>query len=299
MKMPILSGDAAASDPPARRGCYPQANALPLSLAVLYTASDPARILVAPANVAAIEAGTQLLGRVQATVRLAGTAAELLSVAAAWPPAAVVVGSELADLSISELCATLRRRDEVRDSLRPPAPAAMGQSAAGGLPSSSSVSRQPRGVGVVVVSRDARAAERVPMTVSAHLMAPVVAEAIAATLGALLDPPDGDRGRVPLRVLASIDGLATDSEVDTHLLANTLEVGEQTLLIEASQPLELGRAGSVRFFVPGGGGRLSLGARVHHAVDEVRHHYLLELLSLAAADRRRLDAYHRRMEAQA
>jgi DNA-binding response OmpR family regulator len=114
-----------------------------------------------------------------------------------------------------------------------------------------------------------------------HLISPVAADQLLATIAELLAIPRRGSERVPLGVLVHAEGFSEEGADLDAALGNALTISERSMLLEASRQLDLGTRGRVQFFLPGTSERLSLDAEVRVAVDEAQLHYVLEFVDLA------------------
>ena len=114
----------------------------------------------------------------------------------------------------------------------------------------------------------------------AHLISPVDVEQLLYTMAEILNIPRRVRPRVPLDVLVHTEGFAEPGLTVDAMLANSLTVSEDGMLLEAGRQLSRGTRGRVQFFLPGSEERITLQATVHAAVDEVRLIYVMEFVDL-------------------
>jgi DNA-binding response OmpR family regulator len=110
---------------------------------------------------------------------------------------------------------------------------------------------------------------------NARLVQPVEPPQLLATVALLLEIRTRRGSRVPLEALVHLAGFGL-SNAEGTCVANAIDVSEHGMLVEASEQLGLGDAGTVTFFLPENDQRIVAQGTVCVAMDEVLLHYAVE-----------------------
>lgn len=222
---------------------------------------EPTRILFVPAELLAPELGHTFLDRDSLEVRTAAGYRDALRHAASWAPHLIVLRSEIEDHEAFEFCRAVHAR------LRKPTPK------------------------LLMLTERLHTAAQPDVACDAHLVSPVGADQLLATIAELLDLALRRAGRAPLDVLVHTEGFADDATAVDASLSSGLNLSEDSMLIEAGRHLRIGARGSLQFFLPGITERMTVDARVRVAVDEVRLLYVVEFVDLAPQHRALIRRY--------
>lgn len=217
------------------------------------------RILIVPDDLLTWELRESFLDRRTFVVRTARDADEALSISEAWQPTLVFFRSDLEGMPVTSFCARLR--------------SAVGDAATKLLMFTDQIG----------ASLD----DAVEAASDAHLISPIEPEQLLDTVAQLTTAPRRRSRRVPIDVLVETDGFLDSPAA----LANSLNVSEDGMLIEASEHLPIDAQGVLRFFLPGSPKRLVIKAAVKVAVDEIRLHYALEFVDLSPGSRALIRQY--------
>jgi len=202
-----------------------------------------------------IELGDSFLDRRSFTVRNAGTAQEALAIARRWPPSLIVFSRRPAGMSIAELCRAVRAEPVLADTRLVLVSGQVGDAEVAGGPGP-----------------------------DVHLIEPVTEAQLLAAIGKLLGVPERRSPRVSVELLATVA-----VEGGRSVMANLLTLGQHGMLLECAEPLPRNVPLTVTFFLPGGE-RLEVHGRVT-SIDGVQHHYGVEILGAADAEREAIAAF--------
>jgi CheY-like chemotaxis protein len=231
------------------------------------------RILVIPDGLLENELQGSLLDRRSLFVRTATSGHEALREVAEWQPNLIILSSSLpGNIGAVEFCSTLKQ-DPLFQTTKL----------------------------LMVTDYISECLEHLANApADAHLVSPVSQPQLSETIAALLSIRERKSPRVPLEVLARLEGLARKSSGEkSYAVANTINVSETGLRLETKERLEIGQIGVVTLSLPGSGERLSLPCTVRIVLDEVLLHYAVEFQGLDDASRNALREYVQQQTAAA
>lgn len=217
------------------------------------------RILIVPDDLLTWEVRESYLDRNTFVVRTAHHADEALAISKVWNPALVFFRSELEGMPVTRFCAELR-------------------AAAGDNP-----------IKLLMFTDQVGAPldDAVEAAPDAHLISPIEPDQLLDTIASLMTVPRRRSPRASIDVLVETDAFpGADSG-----LANSINVSEDGMLIEANGHLPINEPGVLRFFLPGSPKRMTIKAVVRVSVDEIRLHYALEFIDLAPGHRALIRQY--------
>ena len=179
---------------------------------------DQKTVLIADRGRSLVPAAQTVLEREHVAIVAAATAEAVLADIREAKPKLLIVGPDLPDLSIPDLCRRIRSEPEIR------------------------------GVSILVVvslvERE-RASQAIEAGANAVLFRPLEAAEFDRQVGALLTVPT----RKELRVLVQLR--VEESKEGFFFLGHTRNLSVSGMLLETDHPLERGTAMGLRFFLPG------------------------------------------------
>jgi DNA-binding response OmpR family regulator len=219
------------------------------------------KLLIVPDDILAVQLDGSFLDRRAIRTRSAINGEEALSIALVWPPAVVIFGSVLSDMTAGTFVKRLR------SSLPAPGPQLI---------------RVTSSVGEHVTDLDQGLYD-------AHLVAPVEVHQLLNTAAALLEVQQRRWPRVRANLSVLLSGLAEDASLETP--ASTIDISEGGMRVEPREPLCIGSRGTATLVLPGSHTQLVLGCTVRAFVDEVQFQYGLQFLNLTAEQAALLRAF--------
>jgi CheY-like chemotaxis protein len=194
---------------------------------------------------------------------MASTAREALDMADFWRPSLVLFKSDLGDMPMAAFCREVRARcknSETRLLM-------LTDQIGGDLPQTDQADYD------------------------AHLISPVEPRQLLHTIATLLDVRERRAPRASLEVLVRTEGFEESVSGEDDSLATSINVSENGMLLEAKVALAVGARGQLYFFLPGSTERVTVSGVVRTVMDEVRLHYAVEFLDLAAHHREMVRGY--------
>jgi CheY-like chemotaxis protein len=179
---------------------------------------DSRTVLIAERGRSLVPPGQTVLEREHVGIVAATTGEEVLADLRKFRPRLLIVGPDLPDMPIAELCRRIRADPETR-----------------------AISI----LLVVSVVERGRASDALAAGANALVFRPIEAAEFDRQVGALLSVPT----RKELRVLVQLR--VEDSREGFFFLGHTRNLSVSGLLLETDHPLEVGRAMGLRFFLPG------------------------------------------------
>jgi DNA-binding response OmpR family regulator len=226
--------------------------------------SRPQKLLIVPDGLLPDESAAALYGRSSFETRMVATADEALAIAALWGADLIIFSSVISDVGAQAFC------DAVREIPRLEATK-------------------------LLMVTDLIGDEEVHVShtpISGHLVNPVDADQLLATISELLEIPLNEAPRVPVDVLAQIEDLLDDPE-DSKATVNVLHLSDDGLMLEAPVHLKIGATGKAHFFLPESSAPLSLQCCVRAVLDEILLHYWVEFVDLSDESRATLQDFVR------
>jgi DNA-binding response OmpR family regulator len=217
------------------------------------------RVLLVPDRVMEGELGASYLDRESLSVRTAHDAAEALSMAPTLRPDLVVLRSDFV-FEPHKFCLTMREL----------------------LPK----------VQLVLVTDFVGTgdADLFQGLCDARLIQPVEARQLLATVACLLDIRTRRSPRARLETLVHMSGFGERS-TDAASVANAIDVSKHGMLVEASEQLELGDHGVLKFFLPDDNSPVVAHGTVSVAMDEVLLHYAINFDHMDEVSRQSLSRF--------
>ncbi len=205
------------------------------------------------------ELGESFLDRETLQVRSTNCVDEAVATVEAWKPHLVVFRSRLESRSVARFCQMLKS------------------------------STSPPTLLMVTDHLDDMLGDADDAVCDAHLVSPITEAQLLDTVAELAGIDQRRSARAAIDVLVHMDGFAGDGV--GSFLANGVNLSEDGMRVEANCQLTVDSRGTLQFFLPGEGERLTLEGRVRLAVDEVRLLYAIEFLDLAPQHRARIRQY--------
>ena len=203
------------------------------------------RVLVVPDQIIHGEIGATFFDRRSFGVRSAHDPSEALGIASAWRPDLIVLRSDMPGGSARDFCLLVRAK----------------------LPRTQLL--------VIDELLGGENSDVLDGLYDARLLQPVSAEQLLDTAAELLSVRTRRAPRVPVDTLVHLTGFGL-STPNQGTLANAINLSELGILLEAGAQLDLGAAGTLSFFLPGGAQRVVVQGVVCVALDEVLLHYAIE-----------------------
>ncbi len=210
------------------------------------------KILIVPHYLLEVELGSSFLDRRSFKIRTATTADQALSTAEIWQPTMVVFSNNFDGMKIYKFCQRLRKCQKKIKLLMLSDKIAESMS------------------------------EVVKANTDAHLVSPVNKKQLLETIASLLDVQQRSTAAYRLQILVQLEGV--DQKKPSKELANITVLNGMGLTLVSENTISVGSKGKALFVLPGTKTRLALQYTVKAVIDEVRLHYALEFVNLAASD---------------
>lgn len=217
------------------------------------------RILIVPDAVLEGEIGASYLDRAGLRVRSATTGVQALAIARTWRPDLILFG-DLPDMTTVEFSMAVR---ETSPDIK---------------------------LFLVTESVDQHAGRAGSMIADAQLVEPVEPAEALSTIATLLDVRVRRTPRIPVSLLARVEGLM-DDEAPRSSMANILTLSEGGVLLEVPAPLKVGARGTIQFVLPGAAERITLPLSVQGLIDEFALHYGAMFLDVGEEELRSLRTF--------
>lgn len=225
--------------------------------------SRPQKLLIVPDGLLPDDTAAALFSRSSFETKMATSGDEALAIAALWGADLIIFSSVLADVGAQGFC------EAVREIPRLQATKLL------------MVTDQIGGDDIQVGHAPT----------SGHLVNPVDSAQLVSTIAELLEIPLSEAPRVPVDVLAQIEGLLEDDSEDSKATVNVLYLSDEGLMLEAPVHLRIGATGKAHFFLPESSVPLSLHCCARVVLDEILLHYWVEFVDLSEEDRTTLQDF--------